>query len=393
MKKYLFLASLMLSSAALFTACGSDDDPKTDPSEEVITIESLDYTNAYRASWNNYMNQVAKLLKKDAHDLHEAWTYSYKSGDAFRETFSNHNGNGYNSATDCIDAIVEAMADIASEVGDSKIGGPADEWAQGNKKAAVLQVESWYSWHSIDDYTNNIRSIRNAYYGKYFGESEKVAIQAGSMAQLMNTNFPLDHTDIVAAIDAAIAAIQAIPAPFRNHIASEKVTAAIEACATLEGLLTNTLLPDMRRLTERNEAAVNTMITNYVNNVVVPTYEDLDNKVSALAKAVENFIAAPSDAGFKTLANAWMAARRPWESSEAFLFGPVDELQLDPNMDSWPLDQDGIENNIKAGNFDNINWTDGDDDDDIEAAQNLRGFHTLEFLIFKDGKARTIVAE
>ena len=26
----------------------------------------------------------------------------------------------------------------------------------------------------------------------------------------------------------------------------------------------------------------------------------------------------------------------------------------------------------------------------IESAQSLRGFHTLEYLIFKDGKARTI---
>ena len=31
-----------------------------------------------------------------------------------------------------------------------------------------------------------------------------------------------------------------------------------------------------------------------------------------------------------------------------------------------------------------------DDDAKVEAARNVRGFHTLEFLIFKDGKPRTI---
>ena len=82
-----------------------------------------------------------------------------------------------------------------------------------------------------------------------------------------------------------------------------------------------------------------------------------------------------------------MASRRPWETSEAFLFGPVDALQLDPNMDSWPLDQEGIENSLKSGNYDN-EWNDGDSDEAIEAAQALRGFHTLEYLIFKDGKPR-----
>ena len=44
----------------------------------------------------------------------------------------------------------------------------------------------------------------------------------------------------------------------------------------------------------------------------------------------------------KTACNAWITAREPWEESEAFLFGPVDELGLDPNMDSWPLDQNAI---------------------------------------------------
>ena len=47
----------------------------------------------------------------------------------------------------------------------------------------------------------------------------------------------------------------------------------------------------------------------------------------------------PLTVAFETACNAWITAREPWEESEAFLFGPVDELGLDPNMDSWPLDQ------------------------------------------------------
>ena len=76
--------------------------------------------------------------------------------------------------------------------------------------------------------------------------------------------------------------------------------------------------------------------------------------------------------------------------SEAFLFGPVDALGLDPNMDSWPLDQDAIVNHLSSGNVSDLIWGDGDDDGKVEAAQNIRGFHTLEFLLFKDGKARTV---
>ncbi|MDE6332566.1 MAG: peptidase M75, partial [Muribaculaceae bacterium] len=88
--------------------------------------------------------------------------------------------------------------------------------------------------------------------------------------------------------------------------------------------------------------------------------------------------------------NAWLEAREPWEKSEAFLFGPVDALGLDPNMDSWPLDQDNIVQILNSGNYDNLDWSDSDDDDTIEAVQSVRGFHTLEFLLFKDGQPRKV---
>ena len=63
-------------------------------------------------------------------------------------------------------------------------------------------------------------------------------------------------------------------------------------------------------------------------------------------------------------------------------------------MDSWPLDQNGIEKVISSGDFSGMNWSGefDEDNDNIAAAQSLRGFHTLEFLIFKDGKARTYTA-
>ena len=134
------------------------------------------------------------------------------------------------------------------------------------------------------------------------------------------------------------------------------------------------------------------IINQYVDNVVLPTYSDLKTKNSALYDAVVSFGNNPSNAGFQAICNAWLAAREPWESSEAFLFGPVADYGLDPNMDSWPLDQDAIVNILTSQNWNAMEWTGDYDEDDeaIAAAQNVRGFHTLEFLAFRDGKARTL---
>ena len=146
------------------------------------------------------------------------------------------------------------------------------------------------------------------------------------------------------------------------------------------------------------------VLNQYVNGVILPTYKSLSEKNTELYNAVVAFEKNPSNEGFSKCADAWLAARTPWESSEAFLFGPVADKGLDPNMDSWPLDLSGIIKIFNTASWAELEWS-GDyeeieDEDhpeqsskqanDIAAAQGLRGFHTLEYLIFKDGKARTI---
>ena len=104
----------------------------------------------------------------------------------------------------------------------------------GKTTEALYAVESWYSWHSKDDYTNNIYSIRNAYYG-----SLTTSIASNSIAALVaKQNVALDQ-EIQNAITTAENAIQSIPTPFRNHINSSESEAAMDACANLVDVLEN----------------------------------------------------------------------------------------------------------------------------------------------------------
>jgi uncharacterized iron-regulated protein len=202
------------------------------------------------------------------------------------------------------------------------------------------------------------------------------------------------YTTIKNDISNAIAKVSSMVAPFRSHIGNKSVVEAMEACATLNADLTNKLLPYFTNL-EGADADLKLIVENYVDNVVLTTYSDLVKKTTALRDAVVALNANRTDDNFKKAASAWQAAREPWETSEAFLFGPVAELGLDPNMDSWPLDQDAIVNILKNGDFSALEWEgefteEGEAGETIGAAQNVRCFHTLEFLIFKDGVARTI---
>ena len=245
----------------------------------------------------------------------------------------------------CVEEIVDKCAEIANEVGTAKIGDPYNLYKAGNTEEALYAVESWYSWHSRDDYTNNIYSIRNAYYGSLDGN-----INANSLSTVIaGANSSLD-TKIKNAIQKAAKAIQDIP----------------PAAVTL-----------------------NPVVTQYVDAVVVPTYKSLKEKNDALYNAVIVLADNPSNSAFETACDAWITAREPWEKSEAFLFGPVDEMGLDPNMDSWPLDQNAIVQILNSQSWSDLEWSD-DDEAAVESAQNVRGFHTLEFLLYKNGEPRKV---
>lgn len=147
--------------------------------------------------------------------------------------------------------------------------------------------------------------------------------------------------------------------------------------------------PDSRTATD---AELKSAVAIYVDNVVVPTYQDMLNKMTALNNAVKNLSTSSSNNDVADAANAWIAARRPWEQSEAFLFGPADLNKLDPSLDSWPLDKGGIDQILVSGNWSDAVGGDVDDDDNapVDAPQNLRGFHTAEYLLFEDGEAKKV---
>ncbi len=382
-------------TSGMMTSCDDDDDETPNNGADAATIinkidasDTLEYNSKNKKNWNAYMKVVANYLKTDATTLYNDWTESYEKGDAYAETFKNAGKSGYtetfSSALNATEQIVAGCSDIANEVGEAKIGDPLNLWQSGKYAEALYAVESWYSWHSRVDYSNNIESVKNAYYGSLNGKVAKNSISG----QLAKIDEKLDKK-VKNAIQNAIDKILAIPQPFRNHIASAEALAAQDACAELKDILDKDLTPALSKFSETTCEAIN---KNYVEKVVVPTYKSLKEANEDLYNSVVDFTKAPSNAGFETLCEKWVASRTYWEKSEAFLFGPVADMGIDPNMDSWPLDQNAIKGILVNGDFNGLNWS-GDFDEDSEeiaAAQSIRGFHTLEYLIYKSGKARTI---
>ena len=389
----IFKASIFAVAALAtvsLTSCSDDDDDKKDPVDPYANAQDLEYNSENAAAWGNYAVNVAKLLNDDSQALYDEWN------NKFAKSFKNHDAaSGYSSAVACVQQIIEGCIDIANEVGTAKIGEPVDYWTSNKKTQALYAVESWYSWHSRDDYKNNILSIANSLLGQPItGSPAKYDIKKAAENSVISkcaSNAKLkDASQLVwNNVGKAWSAINAIPQPFRNNIGSNEAAAAMDACAELVTSLEelNGLVAD--NLSEKDCQAI---VNQFVDKVALPTYKDLAAKNKALLAAVQALQKSPSNVTFEAACEAWLASRQPWETSEAFLFGPVSELGLDPNMDSWPLDQDGIVQVMKEQKWSSFQWTGEYDEENeaIEAAQSLRGFHTLEYLLFKDGKARTV---
>ncbi len=124
------------------------------------------------------------------------------------------------------------------------------------------------------------------------------------------------------------------------------------------------------------------ILADYADVVVVADYHELEEKAHELKTAVDSFFQTSSQQNIDAACDAWKAARVPWEMSEAFLFGPVSFLSLDPSLDSWPLDEAQLQEVLDS----QFELTPEFIRDGL--GYSLRGFHTIEFLLFRDGNPR-----
>lgn len=128
------------------------------------------------------------------------------------------------------------------------------------------------------------------------------------------------------------------------------------------------------------QAATNKEIINHVSyNVILATYNDLAGETAKLSAAVDALAANPTTETLTAAQDAWRAARIPWESSEAFLFGPVDSLGIDPMLDTWPLNKLDLDAVLKSNRAITKDFV-------RALGVNLQGFHTVEYLLFGEGK-------
>ena len=144
-----------------------------------------------------------------------------------------------------------------------------------------------------------------------------------------------------------------------------------------------------------NQAKMAEAVNAYVPGVVYSTYKALadetQNLYTALAEASARKDLAQSD--IDAICETFLKARKYWEQSEAFLYGPATTFGIDPHIDTWPLDAEALATALS--NADQVAMLEGEDGIAYAGAklgQELLGFHGIEFILFRNGQNRTAEA-
>jgi putative iron-regulated protein len=124
-----------------------------------------------------------------------------------------------------------------------------------------------------------------------------------------------------------------------------------------------------------NPIDLSASLENIGTDVILATYGNLHSKTEQLHTALSALRLTPDDAQLTNARQAWRDARQPWEQSEGFLFGPVDQQGIDPAIDSWPVNETDLDAVLNSGTPLTKSYIDGLDG-------TLKGFHTIEYLLF-----------
>ncbi|OJV56050.1 MAG: hypothetical protein BGO31_18425 [Bacteroidetes bacterium 43-16] len=131
------------------------------------------------------------------------------------------------------------------------------------------------------------------------------------------------------------------------------------------------------------------VINDFVDVVANPLYAKFESLAAELKVAVQNLANDPTEANLAKAKDAWKAVRVIWEQSEGFLIGPVDYLNYDPYMDTWPTDHNAMNDLLSGTTPLTVDFLAGLDDPENASELTLRGFHPLEYLLWGLGGNRT----
>lgn len=138
------------------------------------------------------------------------------------------------------------------------------------------------------------------------------------------------------------------------------------------------------------DIALKAAIDPYVDNTVVPNYKVMaDEAIELYNQCVQIrdcFIAGDVTAANEYVEQAcrhWTLSREAWELSEAWLYGAAADYNIDPHIDSWPLDKAALVSLLSNAGMMQAIGDGGAAYVSANLGYGLLGFHAIEYMLYE----------
>jgi len=108
---------------------------------------------------------------------------------------------------------------------------------------------------------------------------------------------------------------------------------------------------DSGSVTDTSDIDRTALLNNYGSNIILPAYETLQNETDDLNVAAEAFVASPSVSTLAEVRTRLRAARLAWQDANLFQFGPAENVALRGALNTYPTDEDQIDDNVASGSY------------------------------------------
>ena len=93
------------------------------------------------------------------------------------------------------------------------------------------------------------------------------------------------------------------------------------------------------------------LLADVASEIIVPSYEALQQSVDALDAAADAFAADPTAANLAAAQDALRTARLAWQDASLFQFGPAESVALRTSLNTYPVDVEQVETNVATGDY------------------------------------------
>lgn len=125
------------------------------------------------------------------------------------------------------------------------------------------------------------------------------------------------------------------------------------------------------------------VIHHFADKIAMAIYTDMKAEATILDQRVQALKTNPTTENLSSAQSQWYKMRQLWEYSEAFLFGPIADLDLDPAWDDWPVNHNDFDAIIASTDVLSADYV-------ASLATSSKGFHALEYILFGKNKNRNV---